>query len=136
MKIVRLILGIVIGLFVGAILNGTIINLGMKLVPLPEGVNFDTPEGQAKFQFLTPIHFLYPFLAHALGTLVGAIIGVLIAGNNTKIVSYVIGAAFFTGGVMMVMMIKAPLWFNCTDLIFAYFPMAFIATRIKRARKS
>lgn len=136
MKIVRLILGIVIGLFVGAILNGTIINLGMKLVPLPEGVNFDTPEGQAKFQFLTPIHFLYPFLAHALGTLVGAIIGILIAGNYTKIVSYVIGAAFFTGGVMMVMMIKAPLWFNCTDLILAYFPMAFIATRIKRARKS
>jgi hypothetical protein len=33
---------------------------------------------------------------------------------------------FFVGGAMAVSMLPAPLWFNITDLAFAYIPMALL----------
>jgi hypothetical protein len=37
-----------------------------------------------------------------------------------------IASLFFVGGIYMVMLLPSPLWFNLTDLILAYFPMAYL----------
>ncbi len=136
MKILRLILGILIGLAVGAILNGLIITWGLDWVPLPKGVNFETAEGKHNFQYLKPIHFLFPFLAHVIGTFTGVLIALFISKRFRLLLAFMISSLFFLGGLSMVWSLNAPQWFNLTDLTLAYFPMGFLAYRMKRARKA
>ena len=77
-----------------------------------------------------------PFLAHALGTLAGALAAYLIATKYVAQIAYVIGAVFLCGGVAASFMIPAPTWFIALDLLAAYLPMAWaavqIGTRIKQ----
>lgn len=136
MKILRLILAILIGLAVGAILNGLIISWGLDWVPLPKGVNFETAEGKHNFQYLKPIHFLFPFLAHSIGTFTGVLTALFISKRFRLLLAFMISSLFFLGGLSMVWSLNAPQWFNLTDLTLAYFPMGFLAYRMKRARKA
>jgi hypothetical protein len=71
-----------------------------------------------------------PWLAHALGTLVGALATFRLAASHKSRLAYLIGAVFFVGGVSASMMIPAPVWFIALDLIGAYFPMAWLAVRL------
>ena len=71
-----------------------------------------------------------PFLAHALGTFVGALVAYLIAATYKLQLAYVIGAFFLCGGVVASFLIPAPTWFIALDLLAAYIPMAWLATRI------
>ena len=73
MKILRNILAVIGGFVVGSVVNMGFIMIGGAVVPAPEGVDTTTMEGLAAGMHLfTPINFLFPFLAHALGTLAGA----------------------------------------------------------------
>jgi hypothetical protein len=49
-----------------------------------------------------------------------------------------IGIGFWVGGLISVMQIPAPMWFNGIDLVFAYLPPAFLAGKIisKRNQKN
>jgi hypothetical protein len=122
-------------LFSGAFVNMGLIIAGMNLIPPPEGVDFSVAESLAKgAHLLEPKHFIFPFLAHALGTFVAAFLLVFILKSSSLSVklSWVIGFLFFLGGLMMVFEIPAPLWFDLLDLSLAYFPMVFLAQRLSR----
>ena len=67
-----------------------------------------------------------PFLAHALGTLVGAYIAARFAANNNMRFALLIGLIFLAGGIANVMMLPSPLWFTLVDLLGAYIPMAYL----------
>ena len=71
-----------------------------------------------------------PFLAHAVGTLAGALAAYLIAASHRARIAYAIGALFLCGGVAASFMIPAPAWFIALDLLAAYIPMAWLAVRI------
>ena len=71
-----------------------------------------------------------PFLAHAMGTFVGAMIAALIAKTYKVKMAMVIAFFFLLGGTMMVIQLPSPLWFNVLDLGFAYVPMALIASKL------
>ena len=74
-----------------------------------------------------------PFVAHALGTLVGAWVAALVARRveTVKVAASVIALLFLAGGVGAMMMIPAaPLWFDVLDLGFAYLPMAWLGVRL------
>jgi hypothetical protein len=73
-----------------------------------------------------------PFLAHALGTFVGAFIAAKIAATSKMIIAIAIGIVFMIGGIMMVMMLPSPLWFDATDLVLAYIPMAYLGAKLAR----
>lgn len=78
-------------------------------------------------------YFLFPFLAHALGTLLGAVVASVIAAENTKItMAYVVGGLFFLGGIAVNYLITGPVWFIALDLIAAYFPMAWLGGTIAK----
>ncbi len=125
------VLAIITGLVIGSIVNGAIISLGSSLIPPPEGANLKTMEGlKAAMHLMEPKHFLMPWLAHALGTLVGAILVILIAGSHKKRIAYSIGFVFLAGGIANVIMLPSPLWFTLVDLLGAYLPMSFIACKI------
>jgi hypothetical protein len=81
-----------------------------------------------------PKHFIFPFLAHALGTLVGAAVAARIAASRKFELAMAIGALFLAGGIGSVMMLPSPTWFNVLDLVGAYFPMAWIGWKLAARR--
>lgn len=128
---VKNILAVILGLVIGSIVNGAIIQISGSIIPPPAGADLTTMEGlKASIHLFTPINFLFPWLAHALGTFVGALIAALIAANNKMKFAIAIGCVFLIGGIMAVYMIPAPMWFNVVDLTLAYIPMGWLAGKI------
>jgi hypothetical protein len=129
----RNILAVVIGIISGAMLNGGIISISGSVIPPPDGVDVSNVDSiAASMHLFEPRHFIMPFLAHALGTLFGAYVVTLIAVSQRLRLALVVGAAFFAGGLMMVVQLPAPMWFNTLDLVGAYFPMAWLGWKISR----
>lgn len=130
-KLLRNILAIIVGLLVGGVVNMAIVTFGPALIPPPAGVDPTNAESLAGAMHLfEPRHFVMPFLAHALGTLAGALVAWLIAASHKAKFAYAIGVIFLCGGIAACFMIPAPLWFMALDLILAYLPMAWLSTRI------
>jgi hypothetical protein len=128
MKIARNILAVVIGLLVGGIINGGLISISSSIIPLPEGVDpNDMDSIIANMPNYAPKHFIMPFLAHAIGTFIGALIASLIAATHKMKFALSIGIFFILGGIYMAILLPAPLWFNVLDIGFAYIPMAWLA---------
>ncbi len=130
-KILRNILAVILGWFLGSVVNMGIIMISGSVIPPPEGVDMTTPEGiAAAMPLLEAKHFIFPFLAHALGTLFGAFIAGKIASTYKKVFALVIGGLFFIGGIMVSFMIPAPTWFIILDLVVSYIPMAWIGWKL------
>ena len=130
-------LAVVAGIFIGGVVNMALVNIGPMIVPLPEGVDVTTPEGLKEgMQHFRPINFLFPFLAHALGTLVGAFIAARNAASHPMKLALGIGAFFLIGGIMMVKMAGGPLWFIVGDLGLAYLPMGYLGGFLAAKKKS
>ena len=128
--VVRNILAVLAGVLVGMIVNMCLILAGPHIIPPPAGADVTTAEGlKASLHLFAPRHFIFPFLAHALGTLVGATSAAWIAVNRKTPLALVVGAVFLAGGVMNVTILPAPMWFNVLDLVAAYLPMAWLGAR-------
>ena len=133
--ILRNILACLVGLIVGSMVNGGIIAAGATLVPPPEGVNVnDAASIAANIHLYQPKHFAPPFLAHALGTLAGAVVAVALSAKRRMGPAYVIGGIFLLAGIAMCFMIPAPAWFITLDLVVAYIPMAWLGGTLARSR--
>ena len=129
--IVKNILAVLVGVFGGGFLNMGIIMISGSLIPPPEGAVITTMEGlRASMHLMEPKHFLMPFLAHALGALVGAGLAALIASNHKMRFAMGIGVWFMLGGIINIIMLPSPLWFTLVDLGLAYIPMAYIGAKM------
>lgn len=134
--ILRNILAVLAGVFIGGALNMGIIMISSSIIPPPEGADLTTMEGlKAAMSLMGPKHFLMPFLAHALGTLLGAFIAALIATKNKIRFAMGIGIWFMIGGIINIIMLPSPMWFTLVDLGLAYIPMAFIAGKLVARKK-
>ena len=127
MKIkVRNILAIIIGWFIGSAVNMGLIETGHTLIPI-EGLDPNDTKALAKVMpTLSAKYFIFPFLAHALGTLIGAIVAGWIAASHKMKFSLAIGVLFLLGGIVVSFMLPAPIWFIACDIIIAYIPMAWL----------
>lgn len=130
--IFRNILAVIIGAAVCMILNGLLLGMMMKLVGTPDG--FD-PNDTSTYSLLEGKHFLSPFVAHALPSLISGAIAALIAATHKMTFALVVGVLHLLGGVVAAFLIPAPAWFIVADLALAYLPMAWIGGRIV-SRKS
>lgn len=129
----RNVLALVAGVVIGSAVNMALIMLSPALIPPPAGVDLSNAESLRKAAHLfEPRHYVMPFLAHALGTLVGAIAAYLIAATYKVQIAFAIGVVFLCGSVAASFMIPAPAWFIALDLLAAYIPMAWLAIRLGR----
>lgn len=120
-------IAVVIGLIVGGAINMGVILISDSIIPPPPGADVTTTEGLiASMHLFEPKHFIMPFLAHAIGTLVGALITALMAANNNMKLAMLIGLFNLVGGIMAIMTLPAPIWFSALDAIGAYIPMAYL----------
>jgi hypothetical protein len=131
--VIRNILALVVGLPFGGVVNMALVMVGPRLVPPPPGVNMsDANSLSASVHLLEPKHFLFPFLAHAVGTLAGAALAYLVAASRRAAFGFVVGAFFLAGGIAAAFLIPAPRWFIAADLLLAYLPMAWLGNGLAR----
>jgi len=107
-----------------------LVQIGHTLIPI-EGID---PTNMKAFAETMPTlgteHFVFPFLAHALGTLIGSAIAAWIATNHKMKFAIGIGALFLIGGIMINYMLPGPTWFAIVDIAFAYIPMAWLGGQL------
>ncbi|MCF6280258.1 MAG: hypothetical protein L3J14_07915 [Flavobacteriaceae bacterium] len=128
--ILRNILAVFIGWFGGSAINLGLINLGHKVFPIA-GIDINDMTAFAEVMpTLDGKYFLFPFLAHALGTLVGAFIAYKIAATHKKKFALGIGVLFLLGGIAVNYMLPVPTWFAVADIALAYIPMALIGGKL------
>jgi len=125
----------IVSIVLGAAFNSLILTIGMELIPPPEGYDMNNAEDLAKaMSEMESKHYLFPFLSHALGTLIGVIFYTYFAKAKRLFFPLLIAGLFFAGGFYMVMILPSPLWFDSIDLILAYFPMAILGFNISKRK--
>lgn len=133
--IIRNILGLIAGVFVGGAVNMGIVMMSGSIIPPPAGADTSTMEGLKEAMHLFEArHFIFPFLAHACGTFVGAFVAALLAASHQLKFALAIGGFFFLGGLANIILLPSPLWFSLLDLLGAYLPMAYMAYLISGAK--
>ena len=134
--ILRNVLAVVAGFVVGSIVNMGIVMGSGAVVPPPPGVDVNDMESlKAGMHLFQPVHFIGPFLAHALGTLAGAFTVARLAGSRPFALAMTIAVLFLCGGISAVLMLGGPVWFSALDLIGAYLPMGWLGWKLSgRAR--
>jgi hypothetical protein len=138
-KLLRILLSVLLGLLAGSIVNMGLIMVSGKLIPPPPGADVTTMEGlKASLHLFEAKHFIFPFLAHALGTLAGAFVAALTSPDKSAVPAYVVGGFFLMGGIANVVMLPSPVWFSVVDLLLAYLPAAVLgqtlAARVRPSR--
>jgi len=124
--IIKNILAVVLGWIGGSVINMGLIKIGHILLPI---TGLDPNDINALADVMPTLefkYFIFPFLAHALGTFSGAIIAGLLAVSHKMKFSMGIGGLFLLGGIIVNYMIPGPTWFAVTDIVFAYLPMAWL----------
>jgi len=129
-QILKNVLAVIMGWLGGSLVNIGLIELGHKIFPIA-GVDLnDMDSFAALMPKLDPIYFVFPFLAHALGTIVGALLAGRIATTHKMKFSMAIGGLFLVGGMMINFMLPGPTWFAVVDILLAYIPMAWIGGKL------
>jgi len=124
---VRNILALIVGAVIGGVVNMGLITVSSSVIPPPDGVDVTNMESlRAAMHLFEPKHFLFPFLAHGLGALVGALVASLLAATHRMKLALGVGVFFLLGGITNAFLLPAPVWFIVVDLVGAYFPMAWI----------
>jgi hypothetical protein len=112
------------GCVFGSVVNMGLIIAGNQLIPMADGMNpMDATMWEIKY-------FVFPFLAHAIGTLVGAFIVARYTASYHMILSIFVGVFFLLGGISMVFIMPAPLWFILLDISLAYIPMGWYGWKL------
>lgn len=135
--VIRNIFAVIAGLVIGSVVNMSLIMMSGTIIPPPGGADVTTLEGlKASIHLFEPKHFVFPFLAHALGTLAGAALAAFIAASHKLQMAIIIGVLFMAGGIGNIMMLPSPLWFNALDVVGAYLPMAWIGWKLAAREKA
>lgn len=132
MNVMRNILAVVAGWFVGSLVNMGLVQLGHSIFPI-EGIDPNDMEAFAAIiPTLEPKYFIFPFLAHALGTFAGAGLAAAISLNRKMMLAMIVGILFLAGGIVIIVnyMLPGPIWFAALDILIAYVPMAYLAAKL------
>jgi len=131
--ILRNVMAVIAGVAVGVFINGGLVQLGTGLIPSPVKVTPDNLAAIAEsLHLFEPKHYIFPYLAHALGTLVGAFAAVKLSSNKHIGFGLGIGIFFLVGGITAATMIPAQTWFVALDLLTAYLPMGFFGWKLAK----
>ena len=129
--VIRNILAVIAGLVVGSIVNMGIVMISGSIIPPPDGADVTTMEGLKKaLPLFQPKHFILPFLAHALGTFVGAWLASKLGVNNKMMPAIVVSVFFLCGGIFNVISLPSPAWFTVLDVVGAYLPMGWLGGKL------
>lgn len=126
-------LAIAAGVIVGSTVNMLFVSKGGTYISPPLGVDpEDIKSIRANIHLYEAKHYITPFLAHAIGTLVASFIAVKLAIRRKKTIGIIVGTWFLVGGITVASMIGTPLLPTIVDLAFAYFPFAWLGLKLAK----
>ena len=125
-QLFRNIIFLILGIVLGSIVNMGLIVTGGYIFPFPDNANLMNATDWKI------IYFLFPFLAHSIGTLSGAFVASKLSKKYHIIIPVIVGLYFLSGGIYMVMILPAPIWFICLDLIICYIPMCLLGWSLNK----
>jgi hypothetical protein len=135
--VIRNIIAVITGVLLGGAVNMGIVSISGSIIPPPEGADVTTMEGlKASMHLFGPKNFVMPFLAHAIGTFVGALTASAIAVSHKMKFALGVSGWFLLGGILAVLMLPSPVWFTVLDLAGAYFPMGYLAGQLRTRHRS
>lgn len=124
------ILAVILGWLIGSVVNMAIVMLGHTVLPI-DGVNPNDMDALVNAMLtLEAKYFIFPFLAHALGTFAGTTFAGWMAASYKLTFAFIVGGLFLLGGIAANYMIPGPTWFAITDIVLAYIPMAWIGGKL------
>ncbi len=124
-------LAVIVGIIAGSVANMALVVVGPAIIPPPDGVDVTNMESiRSSLHLFEFKHFVFPFLAHALGTLAGAYLAVVMSASRGMAAAMVVGGFFLIGGIINAVSIASPTLFAVVDLVGAYIPMAWIGARL------
>ena len=126
--IIRNILALFAGALIGMVVNMGLIITGNQLFPFEVDMN---PMNAMNWELK---YFIFPFLAHAIGTLSGAYVAAKFSDRYHLIFAICIGLFFLLGGTTMVFILPAPVWFITLDLVISYIPMSWLGWTMSNKR--
>lgn len=133
---VKNILVVIAGIIFGGGVNMGLITFGNLIIPPPGGVDATSIESlQSSMHLFGPQNFIFPFLAHALGTLAGGFTATKIAANHKIGLAVSVGIFFLLGGIYNAYVLPAPAWFIILDLVVAYIPMGWLGGKLATSNK-
>ena len=123
---------VLLGILLGGTVNMAIVYAGGKLMPPPPGVDVSDPASiDAHLAEYSVAQLLAPFVAHAAGTLVGAVVAARLSATRPRSAALMVGSIFLIGGIAAWRMLPAtPTWFAMLDLGVAYLPMGWLGARL------
>ena len=106
------------------VVNMGLIITGNQLIPFEDDMNpMNAMNWEVKY-------FIFPFFAHAIGTLLGALITAKLSASYQMTFAICLGIFFLSGGISMVFILQAPVWFVVVALVLAYIPMGRLGWKI------
>jgi len=132
----RNVLAVIGGLFVGMALNMGIIQLNMNVFfPVPAGMDMNNPEQfNAYIAGLPVAAFLVVMLAHLGQSFVGAWIAARWGESRPMLLAMIVGALSLAGGIAAMMMISGPDWLMIELPL--YLVVAWLAGNMEQKRRA
>ena len=132
-RFLRMLLAVVAGFVLGSIVNMALITVTGGPIPPPAGADVSTLDGlKASLHLFEARHFVFPFLAHALGALTGALLACWLAPGKSPVAAYIVGGLFLLGGLANAFILPGPLWFIAVVVLLAYLPAAWTGQALAR----
>ena len=129
---IRKILAVVLGIVAGSVFNMAVVTLSQAVYPLPEGLDphdFEAFKAHVEANGLPTGALIMVLVAHAGGSFVSGFVWGLIASRSWYIAAVALGLLWTCGGIAMLMMLPAPIWFAVADVIL-YVPAAVLGVRL------
>ena len=133
---VRNILAVIAGLFVGMVVNMALVMLNAYvLFPMPPGMNMNDPEQLNAYIATLPTLAFFPVLAAHLGqSFVGGWTAARIGSSRPMLLAMIVGVLSLIGGIMNWMTIDGPTWMMIEMPL--YLVVAWLAGRMEQKRRA
>jgi len=130
--IIRSIVAVAAGVFIGGIATLGVEALGHVLVPPPAGLDVNDPAAvKAAMASLPTAHFLPILLAYVVGPTLGAALAARMAPARARLHASLVGGVFAVGGLMNFMTIPHPVWFVVLSML-AFVAAPLLGMRLAR----
>lgn len=129
---VRNILALVLAVIAGSVVNMAVVNLSHTLYPLPAGVDpndFEAFRAHVEAHGFATGALLIVLAAHSGGSFVSGLVCGLVAGRPWYLAAVILGLLWTCGGITMLMILPAPMWFAAADVIL-YVPAALLGVTL------
>jgi hypothetical protein len=131
----RKILAVVLGAISGGVFNMALVTVSNAVYPLPKGIgpnDFEAFKAHVAANGLATGALIIVLVAHAGGSFVSGFVCGLIAMRPWYLAATILGILWLCGGVAMLMMLPAPIWFAVADVLL-YVPAALLGVKVGAA---